>query len=196
MIFEALDKIRRNAIFSAILLLAAGLVIMIIPLEFVPTLILGLGYGLVIIGLVMGLGFLGSKKSIMDYIKFVAALAIAIGGVAVLIMRDNTMPVFAWVFGVLLFLDGARTMIHSFTYARRSHRKAWWVLAILSIILLALGVILFITPWFNPLFSTPDHLMKAIGGTVLFAAIVSVFRLIWTWPVRKERKEVPENGQA
>ena len=100
-----------------------------------------------------------------------------------LIYRDDVMKVLAWLFGFLLILDGLRTMLHSFTFARRSHRKAWWILTILSIFLMVAGVMLFLNPWVG----TPDSLLKVIGSVILFAAIVSGLRLIWTWPVRKDK---------
>ena len=195
MIFEALDKIRRNAIFTTILLMALGAIIMICPANYIPTLILGTGYTLVVVGLVMGFGFFSSKKSLVDYIKFVGAILLAIAGILVLVKRDEMMSVLAWVFGLLLFIDGLRTLLHSVTYVRRSHRKAWILLFIFSLAISALGVILFITPWFNPWFSSAETLMKAIGGTILIAAVVSLCRLILTWPF-KEKKEVTDNGKA
>ena len=74
-------------------------------------------------------------------------------------------------------------MFHSFTYARRSQRKGWWVLTILSVLLMIAGVILFVNPWWN----TTDSLMKVIGCTIFFSSIVSAIRLIWTWLLRKEK---------
>ena len=93
------------------------------------------------------------------------------------------MRVLAWLFGFLLVVDGGRTMVHSFTYARRSQRKGWWVLSILSVLLMGTGVILFLNPWWQ----TEDVLMKVIGCAILFSAIVSGIRLIWTWPLRNSK---------
>ena len=91
--------------------------------------------------------------------------------------------VLGWLFGFLLIADGARTMFHSFTYARRSQRKGWWVLTILSALLMIAGIILFVNPWWN----TADTLMKVIGCAIFFSSIVSAIRLIWTWPLGKEK---------
>ncbi len=59
----------------------------------------------------------------MEYIKFCGALILGLVGFSVLVFRDDIMTVLAWLSGFLLILDGARTLIHSFTYARRSKRK-------------------------------------------------------------------------
>ena len=190
MLFESLDKLKRNSIFSSILLIALGAVILICPDSYIPSLTLVFGYSLVIIGLVMMLNFFTGNKSLMDYIKFSGALILGIIGLCVLVFRDNIMRVLAWLFGFLLILDGSRTMFHSFTFARRSQRKGWWILAILSALLIIAGIILFANPWWN----TPNKLMKVIGCTVLFSAIVSAIRLIWTWPLRKSKGE-DNNGK-
>ena len=185
MIFEALSKIKRNAIFSAILLFAAGIIILICPNDYFPIIIMGLGYALVIIALIMVFGFFASNKSLMAYVKFIAALFLGVGGVCVLIIQQDTLKMLAWLFGFLLIIDGLRTLIHSFTYARRSHRKAWWVLTILSFFLMVAGVMLFINPWF----ATLDSLKRIIGGALIFSSMISLLRLIWTWPLKKEKAQ-------
>ncbi len=183
MLFESLDKIRRNSIFSAILLTALGAVVLICPQSYIPMLTLAFGYALIIIALVMVFGFFSSRKSLMDYIKFVGAAVLLIVGACVLAFRSNILRVLAWLFGFLLVVDGLRTAVHSFTYSRRSKRRGWWVLTILSVLLLTAGVILFV----NPFWHTSDQLMKVIGCAILFSAIVSGIRLFWTWPLRNAK---------
>ena len=190
MLFESLDKIKRNSIFSAILLTALGAIILICPKDHIPMLALAFGYGLIILALVMMLNFFTSQKSLMDYIKFTGALVLAIAGLCTLVFRDNTLRVLAWLFGFFLILDGGRTMFHSFMYARRSKRKGWWILAILSLLLIGAGVILFVNPWWD----TPSKLMKVVGCAILFAAVVSAIRLFWTWPL-KNAKGGNEDGK-
>ena len=185
MAFEALDRIKRNAIFTAILLMALGIILLICPASYGPTLLLGFGFTLAVVAIVMMLGFFSSKKSLMDYIKFTGAIAILIAGICVLIYRENTLLVLALSFGVMLILDGARTLVHSFTYARRARRKAWWVLTILSVLVMGVGIMLFA----NPLIYNGDSLFIWIGLALLFASTVSIFRLIWTWPIKAGNKE-------
>ena len=69
MLFESLDKIKRNAIFSSILLMALGIVILLCPMVYVPTMILGGGYVLLITAIVMMLEFFFGKKMLMSYLK-------------------------------------------------------------------------------------------------------------------------------
>lgn len=183
MLFESLDKLKRNSIMSSILLIALGVIIIICPEAYIPSLMLTFGYTLVVLAIVMMLNFFSGRKSLMEYLKFSGALILGIVGISVLVFRSDVMRVLAWMFGFLLILDGGRTMIHSFTYARRSNRKGWWVLTILSLLLITAGVVLFANHWWD----TPAMLMKVIGCAVFFSAIVSAIRLIWTWPLRNAK---------
>lgn len=183
MLFESLDKIKRNSIMSSILLIALGTIILICPEIYIGLLTLVFGYTLVIIAIVMMLNFFSSNKSIMEYLKFTGALIIGIVGSCVVIFREDIMSVLAWLFGFFLVIDGTSTLFHSFTYARRSKRKGWWILTILSALLIIAGIVLFVNPWWN----TPDKLMKTIGGTVLVSSMVSGIRLVWTWPLKGQR---------
>ena len=183
MLFDSLDKIKRNSILSAILLIALGVVIIICPVTYIGLMTLLFGYTLVVVSIVFMLEFFSSKKSLMEYLKFMGALILCIVGLCVVVFRGDIMRVLAWLFGFLLVVDGGRTIYHSFVYARRSKRKGWWVLTILSVLLVAAGVILFFNPWWT----TPATLMKVIGCAVLFSALVSSVRLIWTWPLKKTK---------
>lgn len=51
MLFDSLDKIKRNSIMSAIILAAIGIVILICPSSYVNSLILVSGYTLIIISI-------------------------------------------------------------------------------------------------------------------------------------------------
>ena len=75
---------------------------------------------LVILAIVMMLNFFSGKKSLMEYLKFSGALVLGVVGICVLVFRSDIMRVLAWLAGFMLIVDGGRTMIHSFTYARRS----------------------------------------------------------------------------
>ena len=191
MLFDSLDKLRRNSIMSAILLVVLGVVIIVCPAIHIPLFIQLLGYTLIVIAIVMILNFFSGNKSLMEYVKFTGALILGIAGILALVFQDDMMRVLAWVSGFLLILDGARTMFHAFTYARRSQRKGWWVLAILSLLLIVAGVVVLVNPWWG----TPEMLMKVIGCAVFFSAIISAIRLIWTWPLRNA-KGGQANGEA
>ena len=180
MLFDSLDKLKRNSILSSILLMTVGVVILICPDRYIRSLTVISGYTMLVFAIVMMLEFISSKRSLMDYLKFTGSLVIAIVGMCVLIFSNDIVRVLAWLFGFLLLCDGGRSMYHSLTYARRANRPCWWILTVFSALLMVAGIIIFANPWWD----TPSMLMKVIGGVVLFAAAVSILRLIWTWPLR------------
>ena len=190
MAFEALDRIKRNAIFTAILMMALGVILLICPPSYGPTILLGFGFTLAVIAIVIMLNFFSAKKSLINYVKFTGAIIVLIAAICVLIYRENTLLIMALSFGVLLILDGIRSLIHSFTYARRARKKAWWVLTILAAILIIVGIGVFTTP----LIANEYAVFISIGIALLFASMVSIFRLIWTWPIKeKDVEEVTTN---
>lgn len=97
MLFESLDKLKRNSILSAILLIFLGAVIIVCPQAYIPALTLAFGYALVIIAIVLILNFLSGKKSLMEYLKFTGALILGLVGIAALVYRNDIMRVLACV---------------------------------------------------------------------------------------------------
>ena len=192
MLNESLDKLKRSSIMSAILMMTLGAVIMICPEAYIASLTLMFGYALIVVALVMMLNFLSSRKSLMDYFKFSGALALGLAGLCGLVFRTDIMRLLAWMAGFLLVVDGIRSAFNSLTFCRRSQRKGWWFLTILSAMMIAAGVIVFINPWWD----TPNKLMKVIGCAVFFSSIVSGIRLIWSWPLRGNAEGGTENGEA
>ena len=69
---------------------------------------LAFGYVLVIVALVMVFDFFASKKSLMEYIKFVGAVLLLIVGICALVFRSDLLAALALLFGLLLILDGGR----------------------------------------------------------------------------------------
>ena len=189
MIFNALDKIRRGAILTMILLFTLGIVLLLIPLEYVPTLIIVLGYALLIFSMILALNFISCNKSLIEFLKFVFGLAVGVVGVFVLVFRDNTLVILTWLAGLGMIFYGLFTLVHSLTFARRARRKAWWVLTVLAVVTVALGVVMFINPWFVE----TNMRMKVIAIAVLFMALVSGLRLVLEWPIKLEDKEVKED---
>ena len=182
MLFESLDKLKRNTILSAIICMALGAVILICPKQHIPALTVLAGYTIIITSIVLMLEFMTSKRSLMDYLKFTAALIFGLIGLSVLVFQKDIVRVLAWLFGFLLICDGGRSMYHSLTFVRRANHRWWKVLVVLSALLIILGIIIFANPWWN----TPIMLVKVIGGSILFAAAISICRLVLTWPLRDD----------
>ena len=184
MLFQTLDKLKRQSILAAILMMALGVVMLICPESYVNTLVVTVGYGMIVFALVEMLEFVASRKALIHYILFTGALIIAILGVFILIYNQDLLKALGWLFGFVLVQDGLFTLLNALLFARRSNRKGWWMLAILAAALMVLGVLIFLNPWWD----SPSLLMKVIGGALLFSALVSVLRLIWVWPFKNEKE--------
>ena len=184
MLFEGLNKLKRSSIMAAIILMAAGVILMICPEQYVPTLINVVGVLMLIGACVMVLDFIGSKKSLINYILLTIALALGIVGGVVLMMDIDTVFVIAILFGIGLLIDGVYSIVHALVFARRSGRRGWWIMVILSALLILCGLVIAN----NPAWHTPDELLKITGLMVVFASVVSIIRLIWIWPIKTEKE--------
>ena len=181
MLFEELGKLKRSSIMTSIIMMVIGVVMIICPAQYVDALVSVLGYGMVILAVVWILDFISGKKCLMKYIYLTAALIIALLGIAVLVF-DNIVLLIGLVFGLVLIGDGIISIINAWMYARRAQRKSWWVLALLSVMMILFGLIVLINPWWHE----PTKLFDVIGGMLLFSSVVSIVRLIINWPIKAE----------
>lgn len=179
MLFEELSKIKRSSIMTSIILVVIGIVMIMCPARYVDALVAVLGYSMLILSVVMMLNFISAKKSLVNYIKFAGALVLMLLGIAVLVFT-NIVLIIGIVFGLVLIGDGLLTMINTYMYVRRAQRKGWWVLILLSLLMIAAGVIILVNPWWNE----PVKLFDVIGVMLLFSSVVSIVRLFIIWPIK------------
>ena len=180
MLFEGLNGLKRNAIMTSICLMSFAIVILMLPAEYLPAFIGAIGSIMIIISIIMIFDFLTSKRALIHYVFLCAALALAIGGLAILTYQSQVLFVLGWLFGIVLIIEGIHGIFHSWVYARRSGRQGWWTLIPLYALLIALGVVLLANPWWNE----PGAFKMIIGWCILFSALVSMLRLIWVWPIK------------
>ncbi len=184
MLFQTLDKLKRQSVLAAVLLVAVGVIMLICPDDYMNALIVASGYVMIIFALVKILDFIAGKKALIHYIVFTGAIVVAVFGVIILIYSEDLLKALGWLFGFVLAQDGIFTFLNALIFARRSGRRGWWVMIVLSAVLLSLGALIFI----NPFWGTPDILMKIIGGALLFSSVISALRLIWIWPFKNEEE--------
>jgi uncharacterized membrane protein HdeD (DUF308 family) len=137
------------------------------------------------------LEFIVSKKALIHYITFTIALFIAILGVFILIYNQDLLKALGWLFGFVLVQDGLFTLLNALLFARRSNRKGWWMLIVFAIVLMTLGILIFLNPWWD----SPTLLMKIIGGALLFSAFVSTLRFIWAWPFNNGKESAEDASE-
>lgn len=181
MLFQELGKLKRSSIMTSIILAAVGILMIICPQQYVGALVATLGYGLLVLAAVMVLDFISGKKALMNYIKFTLALLMALLGVAIVAFEADTVRIIGLIFGVVLVGDGLVGIANAWMYARRAGRSGWWVLIVLSVLMILCGLIVLVNPWWNE----PTLLFDVIGGMLLFSSIVSIVRLFWLWPIRE-----------
>ena len=180
MLFQELGKMKRSWIMTSLIMIAVGFVMILCPVDYMGLLISALGYVLLILATVMVLGFLSSKKVLINYVTLTGGLAVGLLGLFVLVQRRDVLPMLSLLFGLILVVAGFNDLFNAFLYARRAGRTAWWVLAILSMLTIAFGVILLVNPWWE----TTAELKQVIGGMMLISSVVSIIRVILTWPFK------------
>lgn len=181
MLFQELGKLKRSSIMTSIIWMAVGLLMIICPQQYTSSLVQVLGYGLVIFAVVMILDFISSKRVLMNYIYLTGALIIALLGIAVEV-DTNIVRGIGWVFGLLLIVDGGISIFNTLLYIKRSQRKGWQIMIVLSALLVLFGLIVLVNPWWGE----PTLLFDVVGGMLLFSSVVSIMRLVFIWPIKDE----------
>lgn len=180
MIFDSLNSLRRNAIMTTIVLMAAGVALLIAPENYLPPIIQALGAVMIIIAIGMVFDFLSSKKSLINFIFLTVALALGIAGIAVLVFQSDMIFVLGGLFGIAMIIEGFHGITHAWIYARRSERQGWWTLIPLYILLVVFGIIILVNPWWDE----PGAFKQVIGFVIIFSSVISALRLIYVWPIR------------
>lgn len=181
MLFQELGKLKRTSIMTSIIWMAVGVLMIICPKQYVDALVEVLGYVMVVFATVMVLDFISSKRVLMNYIYLTGALLLALVGIAVLI-DDNVVRGIGLTFGLLLIADGLFSMCNTLLYIKRSQRKGWQSMIVLSALMILFGLIVLVNPWW----SEPTMLFDVIGGMLLFSSVVSIVRLVYIWPIKGE----------
>lgn len=180
MLFEELNSLKRNVIMTSVILMSFGVVLLMLPVKYLPAVIEAVGAVMVIIAIVNIFDFLSSNKSLIHFIMLTFSIAIGIGGIAVLVFQTSILFTLGGLFGIILVLGGIHGVTHTWVYARRAGIPGWQVITFLFICLIAIGGIILFNPWWND----PESFKMVIGWSIIFSAIISMLRLIWEWPIQ------------
>ena len=180
MLFQELGKMKRSWIMTSIILIAVGILMIMCPVRYMGLLISALGYILLVAATVMGLDYLSSKKTLMNYVSLTAALVIVLLGLFVMVHRKDVLPMLSLLFGLVLIVSGLFDLFNAYMYTRRAGRAAWVILALLALMTIVFGVLLLINGWWD----TPFVLKRVIGSMLLLSSVASIIRVILTWPFR------------
>ena len=180
MLFQSLDKIKRSVLMSTVVLMFIGAVLLMLPEGYFSFLNFLTGFALSIVLALSVFSFIGERKTLMSYIKLTLGLLAGAWALAFFLFEGLLLSLLSWAVGVLPILLGVYGVCHAILFARRSGLKAWWILIVLSALLVVFGGFIFWNPWTD----STEAFVKIVGGTLLYSAGVSAVRLIWIWPIR------------
>ncbi len=180
MLFSSLDRVKRAMVLLIVSLMFTGLTMFVVPTDFVPMMGRLLGFILLIFAFTSILGFIDSKKALIHYIRLFVGLVLGMAGVLLFAVEGLFFPLLNGVVGVMPILLGGYGLYHALTFARRSGRKGWWIMVVLSCLLLAFGTVLFCNPWKADMQKT----LYVLGGTLFYSAVVYAIDLFWIWPFK------------
>lgn len=182
MLFKGLDKLKRDAIMAAIILMIIGILFLIIPQTYVTFIGSVIGFILLVICAFSMFDFVGSTKALIHYIKLALGLVIGLAGIALFVFEELFIMTLSWLVGVVPIILGVIQTAYTVIFARRSNRRGWWILTVLSSFLILFGIFVFINPWMDG----TEVFMKVIGASLLYSAFISLLSLIWIWPMHRE----------
>lgn len=186
MIFESLDRMKRTAVMTTIILMIAGNMLLVLPDNILPRCNEIAGFALLVYAVLSVFNFLSSKKALIHYIHLTLGLICGMLGVFFFVFEGLLTVLLIWMVGLIPIIFGLYGIYHALVFARRSGRKGWSILIVMSLALIIFGGFAFIHPWVT---STAGHL-RIVGGTLMYSAVISALRLIWLWPIQN-----PEGGQ-
>ncbi len=182
MLFQGLDRLKRSVLMTTIVLMFIGIIFMIIPGESIKYISRGFGF-LLLVALAFSIfNFVSSSKALFHHLVLVGGLVAGVVGALILTNDSLLENALKWLVGVVPIVSGAYGIYHALVFARRSGRKGWFVLVILSALLIVFGAFVFFNPWRD----NTSALMLIIGGSLLFSSMVSGLSLIWIWPIHRD----------
>ena len=182
MFSRELDKLKRSVITTSIVLLFAGLLLYLIPAEYIPIINIASGFTLLVICVVTVFIFLGSSKILIRYLQLCGGLTMGLAGIALWIFDDMFIRLLTLMIGILPAVISIPSMFHAFAYLRRSGRKGWWILVLCPLALMAFAVFVLWNPWLKD----ENAVMNAAGTVLISTAVVNALRLIWLRPAKRD----------
>ena len=183
MLFKGLDKLKRDAIMAAIILMIIGILFLIVPQTYLNFVGNVMGFAFLVVCAIAIFDFVGSNKALIHYIKLALGLLIGLFGITFFIFEELFITILSSrLVGILPVVLGLIEMFYAVVFARRSDRGGWWVLIILSSLLIAAGILVFVLPFMSGI----RIMLYVIGGSLLYSALVSLLSLIWIWPMHKD----------
>ncbi len=185
MLSREIDKIKSRTLMTAIVMMFAGLALLILPTSNYETIGFVTGSAFLVFSIYEILCYIARAGTGVGYIHLIVGMIMGIAGLAFLIYPNFLLWSLWALVSLMPLLVGHYGLIHALGYTRRSGRRGWWVLLILSALLL--GFVLFVI--INPFADTPEAQMRVVGGTLMYSSIIQALALIWLWPARARQEQ-------
>ncbi len=179
MLFKTLDRLKRSILMTTIILIFIGSALLLIPSGYISFMGSSLAFILMVACVSGILRFMSSRKALIHYINLFLSLTAGLIGLILFINPEALVGILRIVVGILPIVLGTSGNYYAFIYAQRAGRKAWWILAVLSSLLIFFGAFSLFQPWMSSI----SGIAKVAGGGMMFSAFVFALTLIWVWPL-------------
>ena len=185
---DLLKRIKTNALLTAALYAALGLVLLIRPELSAAVLCTAMGLILVVCGLIDVAVFLRTRDgSLYAAAHLVTGIVLAVVGLWLMSRPTLISVVIPWIIGILICVHGAGDLRDAITL-RKSGASRWSAALLLGLVTLALGAVLVCNP-----FETFTTVVRIIGLFLLYDGISD----IWiTAQVSKAIRQAERNSNA
>lgn len=170
---------------TAIVLAFIGNLLLVIPDDYISAIGGTVSFILLVAGVCGIMNYIGSSRRLIHYIKLAGSLFVVLFGVMLVSIEGMFVRLLLWMVGTAPVIMGFYGIYHAIMFARRSGRRGWWLLIILSGLLLIFGTVVFMNPWHASLRAT----MQVIGGALMYSSFVSLLELIFIWPIKSGEGE-------
>ncbi|MBQ8927575.1 MAG: hypothetical protein IJ055_04770 [Oscillospiraceae bacterium] len=113
MLFNELDKLKRSAIMTTIVLMFIGHILLVIPESYIPVIGGALGFGLLVTACIVLFHFIGSKKALIHYIELTLGMFARLLGVLIYVFDDLILRMLSVLVTVVPILFGLSGIYHA-----------------------------------------------------------------------------------
>lgn len=181
---EKLKKAKADVIFSAVLCVVVGVVLLLWPAETIGIFCKVLAVGLVVMGAV----YVGSYivNSRLHPLSGILGLIVLLVGVWIFLKPESVVSLIPIVIGVILVFHGVQDVMLAFE-TRGNHYERWWGMLIIGAISLIAGVIIIVDA-----FGVVTLAVQFIGVALLYDGISDLWIVTRIWHAMKMLKQEAE----
>lgn len=169
---KILKRVKANAVISAILCMALGLVLVVWPGISMQIVCVAVGIVLVLGGVVrLVASFANRDGSMYVQMNMILGVIFAVVGVWIILKPEMVLAIIPIIVGIVIVVHGVNNLQQAVSLCKTKYDK-WWVALLLGILTTGLGVLLI----FNP-FAALDTVVMLIGVFLIYDGISNLWIL-------------------